>query len=45
MLRQVLLARYSGQEDVVVGTPYANRNPPEVEGLLGCFVKYALLQS
>ena len=40
-LVQVLLAKYGGQEDVVVGTPYANRDPPEVEGLLGAFVKCA----
>ena len=41
-LRQVLLAKYGGQEDVVVGTPYANRDPSEVENLLGAFVKCAL---
>ena len=34
----VLLARLSGQDDVVVGTPHANRDRPEVEGLLGFFV-------
>ena len=35
---QVLLAKYSSQDDIVVGTPFANRNVPGVEGLLGCFV-------
>src|SRR6185437_3683328 len=30
---QVLLYRYSGQEDLVVGTPAAGRNHPSVEGL------------
>jgi Condensation domain len=35
---QVLLAKYSCQEDIVVGTPFANRNVPGTEGLLGCFV-------
>lgn len=37
---QVMLAKYSQQDDIVVGTPYANRDPPEVEGILGSFVKY-----
>ena len=27
----------------MVGTPYANRDPPEVEGLLGTFVKCVVL--
>ncbi|HEX8211691.1 MAG TPA: condensation domain-containing protein, partial [Longimicrobium sp.] len=35
---QLLLARYSGQEAVVVGTPVAGRTRPEVEGLAGFFV-------
>lgn len=35
---QVLLAKYSCQDDIVVGTPFANRNVPGTEGLLGCFV-------
>src|SRR5271169_3171183 len=34
---QVLLSRYSGQDDVVVGTPIANRNRGEIEGLIGYF--------
>jgi len=32
------LARLSGQSAVVVGTPIANRDRPEVEGLIGFFV-------
>ncbi|MDQ1592163.1 MAG: hypothetical protein QOG71_2790 [Pyrinomonadaceae bacterium] len=32
-----LLARYSGQEDILVGTPVANRNRAEVEDLIGFF--------
>ena len=35
---QVLLAKYSCQDDIVVGTPFANRSVPGTEGLLGCFV-------
>ena len=35
---QVLLYRYSGQRDVVVGSPLANRSRTEFEGLIGLFV-------
>jgi amino acid adenylation domain-containing protein len=35
---QVVLARYSGQEDIVVGTPIANRTEEQLEGLIGFFV-------
>jgi amino acid adenylation domain-containing protein len=34
----VLLARYSRQEDIVVGSPIAGRNRAEVENLIGFFV-------
>ncbi|MBN8737907.1 MAG: amino acid adenylation domain-containing protein, partial [Xanthomonadaceae bacterium] len=34
----VLLARHSGQDDVVVGTPLANRERAETAGLIGFFV-------
>ena len=33
-----LLARLSGQEDIVIGTPAANRGRVEIEGLIGFFV-------
>lgn len=42
---QVLLGRYSGQEDVVVGTPVANRTRPEIEPLIGLFVNTLALRS
>jgi len=35
---QVLMSRYSGQEDIAVGTPIAGRTRPELEGLIGFFV-------
>ncbi len=35
---QTLVARYTGQDDIVVGSPIANRNRAEIEGLIGCFV-------
>ncbi len=34
----VLLARHSGQEDIVVGSPIANRQESKLEGLIGFFV-------
>ncbi|MFC4047939.1 amino acid adenylation domain-containing protein, partial [Dactylosporangium siamense] len=41
----VLLSRYSGQEDVVVGTPIAGRNRAEIEGLIGFFVNTLVLRT
>ncbi|WP_394829003.1 amino acid adenylation domain-containing protein [Pendulispora albinea] len=35
---QVLLHRYSGQDDICVGTPIANRSRAELEPLIGLFV-------
>ncbi|HEX5748907.1 MAG TPA: non-ribosomal peptide synthase/polyketide synthase [Archangium sp.] len=42
---QALLARWSGQEDVVVGTPVAGRTRVEVEGLIGLFVNTLVLRT
>ncbi|MFF3786214.1 amino acid adenylation domain-containing protein [Streptomyces sp. NPDC001933] len=42
---KILLARYSGQEDVVVGTPVANRNRVEIESLIGFFVNTLVLRT
>ncbi|MEP7049205.1 MAG: amino acid adenylation domain-containing protein [Pseudomonadota bacterium] len=41
---QVLLFRYSGQEDIVVASPLANRDRPEWEALIGCFVNNLILR-
>ena len=35
---QVLLHRYSGQDDIAVGTPIAGRRARSSEGLIGFFV-------
>ncbi len=35
---KVLMWRYSGQEDIVVGTPIANRQDSQIEDLVGFFV-------
>ncbi len=42
---QALLHRWSGQEDVVVGTPTANRNRPEIQELIGFFVNTLVLRT
>ncbi|MDZ7269872.1 MAG: amino acid adenylation domain-containing protein [candidate division KSB1 bacterium] len=41
---QALLARYSGQDDICVGTPIANRNRAELEPLIGFFVNTLVLR-
>uniref|UniRef100_UPI00366B43EC condensation domain-containing protein n=1 Tax=Plantactinospora solaniradicis TaxID=1723736 RepID=UPI00366B43EC len=41
----VLLGRYSGQDDIVVGTPIANRNRAEIEGLIGFFVNTLVMRT
>ncbi len=41
----VLLRRYSGQEDLIVGTPIANRNRPELENLVGIFINTLALRT
>ena len=41
----VLLCRYTGQDDLVVGTPVANRNRLETEGLIGFFVNALALRT
>ncbi|HEU4456215.1 MAG TPA: amino acid adenylation domain-containing protein, partial [Longimicrobium sp.] len=42
---QVLLSKYAGSEDVVVGTPIAGRTRKEVEGLIGFFVNTLVLRT
>src|SRR5262249_34376566 len=40
----VLLSRYSGQDDIVIGTPIANRTRSETEVLVGFFVNTLALR-
>lgn len=40
----ILLARYSGQEDIAVGTAIANRNRADIENLIGFFVNTLVLR-
>ncbi|WP_017839279.1 non-ribosomal peptide synthetase [Methylotuvimicrobium buryatense] len=42
---QLLLGRYSGQSDLCVGSPVANRNRPEIESLIGFFVNTLVLRA
>ena len=43
-LFETLLGRYTGQEDVVLGSPIANRNRAETEGLIGFFVNSLVMR-
>jgi hypothetical protein len=42
---QVLLARYSGQNDILVGTPTGGRTHTEVERLIGFFVNTVVFRT
>jgi non-ribosomal peptide synthetase component F len=42
---QTLLYRYTGQEDIVVGSPIANRHYKETEDLIGFFVNTLALRT
>ena len=42
---QLLLGRYAGQEDVLVGVPVAGRTLPQVEGLVGCFMNMLVMRT
>jgi amino acid adenylation domain-containing protein/non-ribosomal peptide synthase protein (TIGR01720 family) len=42
---QILLYRYTNQQDIVVGTPVANRNYKELEDLIGFFVNTLVVRT
>jgi amino acid adenylation domain-containing protein len=42
---KLLLYRYTGQEDIVVGTPIANRTRSELDRLIGFFVNTLVLRT
>ncbi|WP_375515791.1 amino acid adenylation domain-containing protein, partial [uncultured Nostoc sp.] len=42
---KTLLYRYTGQEDILVGSPIANRNRREISGLIGCFINTLVLRT
>jgi amino acid adenylation domain-containing protein len=41
----VLLSRYTGQQDLLIGAPVANRERPEVAGLIGLFTNTLVLRA
>src|ERR1700730_18253644 len=42
---KILLHRYTDQSDIIVGTPIANRNRLEIEGLIGFFVNTLVMRT
>jgi amino acid adenylation domain-containing protein len=42
---EVLLQRYTGQDDILLGTLIANRNRPEIEDLIGLFINTLVLRT
>ncbi len=42
---KILLYRYTQQEDIVVGSPIANRNQKSTEELIGCFINALALRT
>jgi len=42
---KVLLQRYTGQDDILIGAPIAGRNRTEIEGLIGFFVNTLVMRT
>jgi hypothetical protein len=42
---KILLYRYSGQDDIIVGSATAGRNRVDAEGLIGCFINLLPLRT
>jgi amino acid adenylation domain-containing protein len=42
---QVLLAHFTGQTDIAVGTPVANREHPDVQDVVGCFTNVVVIRT
>jgi amino acid adenylation domain-containing protein len=42
---QLLLSHYSGQDDIAVGVPVANRNRPEIQSIVGFFTNTLVLRA
>lgn len=41
----IVLNKYSGQTDILIGTPSANRDNPELEGIIGFFVNTLIIRT
>ena len=42
---KVLLSRYSGQQDILVGVPFSNRDRSETQGLIGIFINTLVMRT
>src|SRR6266436_3514347 len=42
---QVLLHRYTGQDEIVLGTPVAGRHRPNTESLIGCLINTLVIRT
>jgi len=42
---KILLQHYTGQTDLLIGTPITSRTRPELEPLIGCFINMLVLRS
>jgi amino acid adenylation domain-containing protein len=42
---QVVLSRWSGQRDILIGSPIAGRTHRQTEGLIGCFVNTLVMRA
>jgi acyl carrier protein len=41
----ILLAKYSGQDDIIVGTPTSGRNHADLASIIGCFVNVLVMRN
>lgn len=44
-LYALTLAKWSNETDIVIGTPIAGRNQPELESMIGCFLNTLMLRT
>lgn len=42
---KILISRYTNQTDVIVGSPFSNRDTPQLEGLIGFFNETLVLRT
>lgn len=40
----LLVRRYTGQEDIIVGAPVSGRSHPDIENVIGCFINTVVLR-
>lgn len=42
---QILLHRYTGQDEIIIGSPVSGRSEPEMQSVVGCFINTIALRS